>query len=183
MTQIIRAGAIEGMSQGWLCSCPDGHMVTYYVMLLVSIPSPPRSASGISTLACLLHCLLPDDSNPVGDRCLYAADTPGRVGHGQASLSSIWGSTRPLLFSVLFFPPKADPVLACRWSRDLYELLRPAFPGQLPRLGRNLLNALFLINPGTLTGCRYTVLHMHHAPSHLCSAWLWILSVSMRIHL
>ena len=45
--------------------------------------------------------------------------------------------------------------LCCRWSQDLYELLRPAFPGQLPRLGRNLLNAVFLINPGTLTGCRW----------------------------
>ena len=45
--------------------------------------------------------------------------------------------------------------LCCRWSQDLYELLRPAFPGQLPRLGRNLLNAVFLVNPGTLTGCRW----------------------------
>lgn len=36
-----------------------------------------------------------------------------------------------------------------RWSRSLLDLLRPMFPGQLPRIGRNVYNAAFLVDPAT----------------------------------
>lgn len=45
--------------------------------------------------------------------------------------------------------------LACRWSHDLHDLLRPMFPGQLPRVGRNLFNAVALLDPGSVAGCRW----------------------------
>ena len=37
-----------------------------------------------------------------------------------------------------------------RWSRDLMDLLRPMFPGQLPRLGRNIYNAIFIVDPASV---------------------------------
>ena len=51
----------------------------------------------------------------------------------------------------------------CRWPSDLFALLQPMFPGQLPRLGRNLFNAIFLLDPSTLAGCRWGSLGSYRA--------------------
>jgi hypothetical protein len=34
------------------------------------------------------------------------------------------------------------------WSPVLTNVLRPSFPGQLPRIGLNLYNGIFLLDPG-----------------------------------
>ena len=41
-----------------------------------------------------------------------------------------------------------------RWSHSLMDLLRPMFPGQLARVGRNIYNALFLIDPASVNGAQ-----------------------------
>ena len=41
-----------------------------------------------------------------------------------------------------------------RWDRSLMGILRPQMFGGLPRVARNLYNFIFLIDPGTLDGCR-----------------------------
>ena len=38
------------------------------------------------------------------------------------------------------------------WPSRLMELLKPMFPGRLPIIGRNLLNAVFLLDPDTQQG-------------------------------
>ena len=54
-----------------------------------------------------------------------------------------------------------------RWSRDLMDLLRPMFPGQLPRIGRNLFNAVFLVDPASVAGTRCAPAR-HARPCGIC---------------
>ena len=40
------------------------------------------------------------------------------------------------------------------WPSSVMDLLRPAYPGQLAKIQRNLLNLIGLVDPGTLPGLR-----------------------------
>ena len=40
------------------------------------------------------------------------------------------------------------------WPSSVMDLLRPAYPGQLAKIQRNLLNLVGLVDPGTLPGLR-----------------------------
>ena len=40
------------------------------------------------------------------------------------------------------------------WQRPLMAMLRPAYPGQLHQIQRNLQNLVAIIDPGTLDGLR-----------------------------
>ena len=41
-----------------------------------------------------------------------------------------------------------------RWGWSVMDLLRPMFPGTLPRIAKNLFTAVAIIDPGTPEGLR-----------------------------
>ena len=55
-----------------------------------------------------------------------------------------------------------------RWSNDLMDLLRPMFPGQLSRLARNIFNAVFLVDPASVSATLCVPSPMHHVSVVSC---------------